>query len=850
MKDSQVPVDHPETPAERTRLNRTLNYIRAELDEIDSFNPLYGLKRELSASATYQSGKKSTLLRALTIGPYYGRFDYREDKFSEIEEFYITKIEHLGMQHGPVQIIYWASPLGGLFNQNQRAHVAYLSPEGPHSGEVFLRRHIVIQDTEITQVIDEFDSRPRPDVDDIADISPSPTVIEKPKSRPKRTIAKNEIAAPRGFVDPDAFLKSVLEGKHSPGLREVVATIQQKQNDIIRSPYDVVLLVQGPAGSGKTTIALHRVAILLYAFKQFEKLSSPKILVVGPNQLFLRFVEDVLPSLEIQGVEQRTFLDLMIRETRGTDTNQTIRTNSFQKSTKQAGNSIIRNRRAQFIGSLKMAPILENAVESAMSELWEKGFLLFPTGTGSLGHFYTVSREQATLKHEDASWLTAEVRRKRQIERLTSLVMEEHVAKYDGWISSILTDMDKENISAALREEREQQLSHYRRIQPQNYADTRREEGKQSTLLETLRKEVRSLVDAELRPISPMDVWLRVIRDPAFLTSVIKKTTPSKSLAGNTTVCKTYYAQHVDEIVKQISISGEFNEMTFSMEDLPALAYLHFLIYGMNIKYDHIIVDEVQDMPPLALYLLNRLINSSRLPGGMTLLGDIAQSIHAATEIQTWNDIKTVFAPQTVAFEQLDVAYRSTHEITTYANKILKRGELRQSKLPTAAPFARHGAAVKLLQENTESAHLDLVHIEVTRLWKSDVGTIAVICRVAKQCRAVERRLQESGIKCDLITQGNVATRASRARIEGLLRSSERSVIILPVEDAKGIEFDAVVVAYANEANYPPDTLSGKLFYVAVSRPLHELILCWYGKPSIYAVGDKVFTRLGSRNPK
>ena len=93
----------------------------------------------------------------------------------------------------------------------------------------------------------------------------------------------------------DKFLKINLETSEVKKLKEVVATIQKEQNDIIRWPKNFPIIVQGSAGSGKTTIALHRLAYLIYRYK--EKMSGNEILVLAPNKLFFRLYLNILPSL-------------------------------------------------------------------------------------------------------------------------------------------------------------------------------------------------------------------------------------------------------------------------------------------------------------------------------------------------------------------------------------------------------------------------------------------------------------------------------------------------------------------------------------------------------------------------
>src|SRR5207245_7115512 len=90
-------------------------------------------------------------------------------------------------------------------------------------------------------------------------------------------------------------LLNALEHTRTGHMRDIVSTIQREQDDVIRAPLEGVLVVQGGPGTGKTAVALHRAAYLLYTHR--ERLERTGVLVVGPNGLFLRYIEQVLPSL-------------------------------------------------------------------------------------------------------------------------------------------------------------------------------------------------------------------------------------------------------------------------------------------------------------------------------------------------------------------------------------------------------------------------------------------------------------------------------------------------------------------------------------------------------------------------
>src|SRR6185369_14264986 len=104
-------------------------------------------------------------------------------------------------------------------------------------------------------------------------------------------------------------LIAALEESRTGQLGDIVATIQAEQDEIIRSPLAGVLVVQGGPGTGKTVVALHRAAYLLYTYR--FPLEDQGVLVVGPNRVFLRYIHRVLPSLGEAGIEQVVLADLV-----------------------------------------------------------------------------------------------------------------------------------------------------------------------------------------------------------------------------------------------------------------------------------------------------------------------------------------------------------------------------------------------------------------------------------------------------------------------------------------------------------------------------------------------------------
>jgi len=213
------------------------------------------------------STNKVDKLKRMKEKPYFGRLDFTEDGYSK-ENLYIG-IAHL-FDHDALDIVVydWRSPIAGLYYENKYGRLSYDSPDGIVNGEVTLKRQFLFNKGQLINYIDTKDNA------------------------------------------VDEQLLEVLSGTGNQKLHSVVETIQEKQNEIIRSDDIDLLFVRGVPGSGKSIIALHRLAYLMYHGQ--KKYNSSNMLILSPNQFFKSYIEDVLPELGENSVEQKTYEDLMI----------------------------------------------------------------------------------------------------------------------------------------------------------------------------------------------------------------------------------------------------------------------------------------------------------------------------------------------------------------------------------------------------------------------------------------------------------------------------------------------------------------------------------------------------------
>jgi DNA helicase-2/ATP-dependent DNA helicase PcrA len=212
-------------------------------------------------------------LELLENEPYFGRLDFHEEKKPHTMPLYIGKRGMDRRDSDEPYIIDWRAPVASLFYSFTGGDepVAYEAPEGIISGEVLQKRNIYIRDKLLQRVVDSY------------------------------------VRGGDNMGLTDEFLLYRLGEKKDNRLRDIVSTIQAEQDRIIRAPRNMALIIQGAAGSGKTTVALHRLAFLLYQYQ--GQIRAERMMILAPNTMFLDYISGVLPELGVGHVEQTTFIE-------------------------------------------------------------------------------------------------------------------------------------------------------------------------------------------------------------------------------------------------------------------------------------------------------------------------------------------------------------------------------------------------------------------------------------------------------------------------------------------------------------------------------------------------------------
>ena len=203
-------------------------------------------------------------LLILENSPYFGRVDFTEEDSEDKETIYVGRFGMTPEGSYEPLVVDWRAPVAALFYSGKLGKTTYRAPMGEIEADVKLKRQFIIKRGKLTGMFD--------------------SAVEV----------------------KDDILQMVLSENSSKKLKDIIMTIQEEQDNIIRQPRTKTVVVNGVAGSGKTTIALHRVAYLLYNYRD---ILQDKVLILGPNSIFMEYISMVLPSLGEVGVKQRTFKD-------------------------------------------------------------------------------------------------------------------------------------------------------------------------------------------------------------------------------------------------------------------------------------------------------------------------------------------------------------------------------------------------------------------------------------------------------------------------------------------------------------------------------------------------------------
>jgi DNA helicase IV len=672
-------------------------------------------------------------------GAAEGAVDESDDSGISSPYRYIGRIGLRDEQLRPV-LLDWRVPQAAAFYQATAA-----TPLGARA-----RRHLITQGRTVTRIEDEiFDGTL---LDDGAE-----------------------------HLQGEAALLASLQSQRTGRMQDIVATIQAEQDRIIRSELGGVLVVQGGPGTGKTAVALHRAAYLLYSYR--ERLSSSGVLVVGPSRAFLQYIEAVLPSLGETGVVVSSLGQLYP---------------GFEASHDDAPEVAVVK------GSTDMAELLKRAVKSRQRipaealELDINGeqLTLEPGLIASAMNRAWESRKP----HNEARVLFVKSALS-QLGRLLADQLRAHGNTVDDADQAVLREdlRTSEDVRVALN-------TAWLPLTPER-------------LIQDLYARPRWL--AELTPswTEERRALLRRGRDAPLTISDVPLLDEAAELLGEYSVENAAQKreakqqrkrdiENAENAIRNMEVEGLVNA-----EDLAA-GFAERSVRGTTAEqaaadrtwtYGHIVVDEAQELSPMQWRVLAR-----RGPlRSFTIVGDMAQA-SAAASANGWKDAVIPLvgkSPQGERWrlEELTVNYRTPSQIAEAAELMAE-----QHRLPITRSTAVRDSEWPVVTTQASSASLTeavAVVVHDDRLIDDGRGTLAVIAPTDSVPALYEALSERFGTEIGLGAMGLI-----------------RSIAVLTPQDAKGLEFDSVVVVDP-QGIIAESTRGASSLYVAMTRATQRLRL-------------------------
>lgn len=698
---------HPDFEFEAERLDYTVHYMRrlleesqrdvdasqeqirhamADLDYLDSSMSYINILTNTRFFEMARSQKET--FEAIQKKPYFARIHFQPD--DEKDQFlYIGKTSVFHQETQEPIIVDWRSPVANVYYDGRLGEITYDVRGEEVSGHLHSKRQYQIEEGKLI---------------DVRDID---------------------------LTTNDELLQEALAGKADVRLTEIISTIQSEQNDIIRASLRKPIIVQGAAGSGKTTIALHRISYFLYT--KGTDFPAEKLMILAPSKLFMDYIGDVLPELGVGSICQTTFEEYILNATglnlKLTDTNAKLERLASSDSLDETTIVIARMKGSEEYRAI-MARYVKKLEQQTVS-LFEDVFIDKYRIMGA--------KRLRKLFLEDFGYLPIEKR----LERI-KLIMKSEVTRKRKQLYQLLSDKYEAALDKALYGIRDDDK---RRARITRIMDERDER------LPKIEKEGKQKVASYMKRFKKFNV-------------------------------KQLYRSWLTDSELQIELAPEWSEAfrvsfqeahlknTWETEDLAALFDLHVQLKGLenDWKMRVVFIDEAQDYSEYQLTSLHDGLETELF----TLVGDLAQGIHSYRALTSWDPVRKMLP--TATYTTLQKSYRTTIEIMNLANRVLAQME---EDLPLVEPVVRHG--IDPVFYKMDGLDVSRVREIYETIRSRGHRSVALICKTNSEAKRIYEELSSAGMAVQLLDdQSDI---------------DDSRMLIVPSVLSKGLEFDAVIVA-------------------------------------------------------
>ncbi|MGN7400048.1 RNA polymerase recycling motor HelD [Cytobacillus praedii] len=717
--------------------------IKVNTDTFDDYlETIIGLRQEAQALSVNQSthrhaSKRLSTLRRMQEIPYFGRIDFIEEGTSTEEQIYIG-ISSLSDPNGEDFLIYdWRAPISSVYYDFQPGPAKYSTPGCTIRGILEKKWQYLIRSGVLQSMFDT------------------------------------------SLTIGDEILQQVLGKGTDKKMHNIVATIQQDQNRIIRHDHRRLLIVHGAAGSGKTSAAMQRIAYLLYKYR--DRINADQIILFSPNSMFNSYVSNVLPELGEENMQQVTFQEYLDHRL----SKEFQIENPFEQ--------------LEYVLTGVHTPSYKTRVASIRFKASSRFFEAIQS--------YRQSLEVSGMLFKDISFRGKPIVTSQQIadrfyRNEISLRFHNRLEKIKEWLIKKINDAIKEERSKPWVQEEIELLSNEdyhkahsylaekRGFRGEDKADYEIEPEALARLIahqkmKPLRKQVQ-----KFRFVDMKGMYRQLFANPKIIKDWIEGETPE---------------EWVDICQMTLKILDE-NKLFY--EDSTPFLLLKEMILGFqtNSSIKHVVVDEAQDYSPFQFEFLRRLFPAAR----MTVLGDFNQAIFAhASEMVEFNTLMSLYGPDETEVINMSRSYRSTKPIIEFTRKLISNGD-------RIIPFEREGELPILTQLVDHIELHSCIASKIADLRDLGFNSIAIICKSAEESISAYEALSSLD-EIKLLKSNSI--------------EYEQGVVVVPSYLSKGIEFDAVIIYDASENVYGDESLR-RVFYTACTRAMHYLQLYCVGEPS------------------
>ncbi|WP_175532220.1 UvrD-helicase domain-containing protein [Paenibacillus sp. yr247] len=688
--------------------------------------------------------------------PYLGRMDVMQQDGKRVP-YYVGKTS-IGDEYGENEIVIdWRSDFGKLYTTYSGGKKHW-----PGIGNLIGKRQITMDQHRVNRVVDVGQ-------------------MEIPKPLPD---TKNEsILIPVENVTNEQFLNEILshtaEGFQ---LQEIISSLQEEQDEIIRLPIDQPVVVQGVAGSGKSSVALHRISYLLF---QYEKVLKPEhILVVAPNRMFISYMQSIIPELDIQGIQQDTFIGFALKHL-SLKTIQPPHLELAEVMNKEnSDESVVLISR--FKNSMAFQRALQRYMDHQIEHNWPKQSLY-------LNASFSLSQEKIHEIYKGYQHLPINHCREQVLRSIKNLIQNE----VKGQQKSIEEQFE------LIVQDWVQALPEGSTNRKTLFVSLEHAKAFKKDQIAVAGKMAYDKFSNNWESVSTLELYNQLF-DKGLLMGLVPDI--------NSELADLLCAKSKQET---------------GYEDLAALLYIENRLNGIKASFGYMVIDEAQDLSPFQLFMLKQFSNS------VTILGDITQSIYP-TGIQAWSEIdEQVIGTKTIRMMQMETSYRSTYEIMSMANQVIENSQL---SLPRIIPVNRKGGKPVIQRVADGQDLLMRIKESLDHFIKKGHSKVAIIGKDLRQTDGIYRQLVEIGVEgVQLVDSDDITLKGSIILIPSyLVKGMEFDAVIIPNANDQRFLKSRV--------------LDTKLMYICITRAHHDLHVYYHGTISPLLKGLSVSELKGNES--